>query len=116
MLIRSSDMWSQFYKKYKKSQMEPPVEGDDQTAAGIAGTDMSTYIAKQSTTVASAFLGTSHKKGGIKQPAEGGLPVVSKTSGPLVFTSSGSRHVPRPAVRNECFALSVLQDVLLGRG
>jgi hypothetical protein len=74
---------------------------------------MSTYIAKQSATAASAFLGTSHKKGGIKQPAEGGLLVVFKTGGPSAFTSSGSRHVPRPAVRNEYSALSVLQDVLL---
>ena len=40
MLICSSYMWSQFCKKYKKSQMEPPVEGDDQTAAGIVSANM----------------------------------------------------------------------------
>lgn len=96
--------------------MEPPIEGDDQTAAGIAGADMLTYIVKQSAAAASAFLGASLKKGSIKQPAEGGLLVVSKMGGPSVFTSSGSRHIPRPAVRNEHSALSILQDVLLGCG
>jgi hypothetical protein len=124
MLIRSSYMWSQFCKKYKQVQAEPPVEGEVKTAAGIAGADTtSSYIAEQSAAAASAFLSASHKKGGVKPPTEGTLPLTSKGGGPLVFptpSASGSRHVPtrvanRRHVKNGRSALGLIQDVLLGR-
>ena len=87
---------------------------------------MSSYIMKQSTVAADAFLIASHKKGCVKQAIKENLLLVPEEGGPssdLYATSSNSRfgsisrrdQVPRPG-KNDLFAMSVLQDVLLGHG
>lgn len=118
MLCHSLSMWSQFCRKYKQGQAEPPVGGDDKTAAGGATADirdMTSYIEKQSAAAASAYLSAPHKnKDGIKKPIKGSpLPAFSGGSPSSTSSDSVPYHVPKP-VRNECSALSVLQDMLLG--
>jgi hypothetical protein len=87
---------------------------------------MSSYITKQSAVAADAFLSASHKKGRVKQAIKGNLPLVPEEGGPSsdsYATSSDSRsesisrcdQVLRPG-KNDRSAMSVLQDVLLGRG
>jgi hypothetical protein len=114
-------MWSRFCKNYKQGSTKP---GDDKIAGTAAMPDMSSYVAKQSTFAANAFLSTSHKKGRPPPVSEEGRPPVSGEGGSSSessATSSDSKkpdsaphHVQRP-VKNERSALSVLQDVLLGR-
>jgi hypothetical protein len=113
-LISSSSMWSQFCKKYKQGSTELPIEGDDETAEIAAMPDMSSYVAKQSTIAANAFLSASHKKGCLQPVSNGGGS--SSESSPTssdMRSNSASHRTPRRE-KKERSALSVL-DVLLGR-
>lgn len=112
MLIHSASMWSQFSTKYKRGRAELSIDGDATNAAGIAPPHISSFIAKQSASAASAFLSAPQKKRGIKR--EGGLSPVGSSSSLTSSSDSDSLQVPKP-VKNERSALSILQDVLLGR-
>jgi hypothetical protein len=61
MLIHSSFMWSRVYKKYKQDRAGSLAEDGDETHTGIAATDISSYITKQSAAAASAFVSASCK-------------------------------------------------------